>query len=257
MTGASGSPLPLFWLMLSLATSFDTAPNTCAEGPQLPQAPGGNSTLVPRTLVSSAELKALIRTSGPVLAIFLQRRCPLSRAFWPAFTAASARFPHISFVAVDNEYEWSLNLQLGITGVPQVIFATGVQQGATSGELYARFFTIGDDLSLAEAQLAGFVAHHSGQLPLHPRAAMKRAVLPAEHTAPRAQSLAREYSGPTLKKGPGVLSLGAEGFPEPPAVHWRLLASLLIVAGWALQLVASVVLPRMPRLREAVNVWLS
>jgi hypothetical protein len=122
-----------------------------------------------------------------------------------------------------------------------------------SGQLHARLFAIGADLSFAESRFAGFVEHNSGQLPLEPSAAMRRAALPAEHAARRTPTPAREHAAEGAHAAysePGAPSLSAEGFPEPSAVHWRLLASLLIVAGWAMQLVADWALPR-------VNKWLS
>lgn len=106
-------------MFLHLASAADTC---MAGAPLSPQQAAGNGTAArPRTVLSSAaEFKSLLRSGGPVLALFVQRRCPLSRLFWPTFVAASERFPHVRFVAVDVEFEYSLNAQLGIGAVPHV-----------------------------------------------------------------------------------------------------------------------------------------
>jgi len=299
-------------LALVLAHARDLASNTCVADVPMARGIGGNSTsAAPRLLVSGAELKGLFRRGGPVLALCLQRRCPLSRAFWPAFVATSERFPHTRFVAVDVEFEFSLNAQMGISAVPhvralaralralgpraaavrrnsslmysclapprvpalvlsargpQVIFATAiVGRGARANQLHVRTFPVGLDMASAEQRLTAFVQHHSGQLPESPAFASRALA----QLAPTAGALSQAGHGATLLGGlwpalarrehalagtaegavPGH-GLEFEGFPEPPAIHWRLVASMLVIAGWAVQAVGELAVPCAPRMRE-------
>lgn len=321
-------------LHLCSAHTRDIPTDTCMAGPPLPPFVDtlNNATQAhARMLISGAELKVLLRTGGPVLALFLQRRCPLSRSFWPAFVATSERFPHVRFVAVDVEFEFSLNSQLGISAVPhvrrflhfcrpclpyscaeplfspiprcfaypsaraeadtvsccrsmslmQVIFATALGSDARSGQLHVRVFPVTLELATAEQRLAAFVQLHSAQLPLELDPARQRRLQtlgsPAQVAAHWAAPFERSWAslGQSWERSRAnvaeALSHGAlaaaeapaggstspddefAGFPEPPAIHWRLLVSVLVLLGWAVQTIVDQLAPCAPRVRELIR----
>jgi hypothetical protein len=191
----------LMHLLCVSRAAHELMPDTCTERPPLPLA---NASAQKRevALVSTSELKSLFLSGGPVVALLLQRRCRLSRAFWPLFVTMARRFPHVLFVAVDVEFDWSLTVSLGVGGVPQVrapsalrgsltllrsvgrhdpdlsrnracartcavppqvIFTRLIQPDGTA--FHVRYFPIGLKLDKIEPLLMAWIYDSSGELP--------------------------------------------------------------------------------------------
>lgn len=149
-----------------------------------------------------------------------------------------------------------------------MISATALGSGSRPGQLHVRAFPVGLDLSSAEQRLLAFVQLHSGQLPTEadpwrpPPAAADAAspfqslwapwepgrrqdrAQPAEPLLGRARSRGgADADGPAAE----LASAELEAFPEPDAFHWQLVASILVLAGWVLQIVAGLAARCAPR----------
>jgi hypothetical protein len=251
-------------LIASLACVGAALPQ-CFVGPELPLTPSiaPNGSATPRALVSAGELRELLREGGPVLALFLHRRCALSRAFWPSFAATAAAFPHLTAVAVDVELEFSLTAQFGIAGVPLVWLGwvaptAGVPAGSTPA-LHTRALGVGVDGRAADARLASFVQMHTGHLPTRAQPSLDPALArpagaPAAAAAAADAADAGSHSATATARPrrarSHVWADALEAFPEPSPIHWRLVLSALVGLGSAMQVCAQLAPPCAPRARE-------
>jgi len=247
----------------------------------------GNSTL-PASLVEvvrPAQLRAHLRSGGPLLVLFFQQRCPLSCAFWPIFLRVASTYPHIRSLALDVEFEWSLSAQLGIGGVPTVVLMP------SSHGVVPRVFAVDLDLTGATDRLASFTHVHTGHLP---------EPMPEDITAPcgcGCSSRSRGLNGvrTTTSYDPCCVAAGAyhaieesadkscepgglqgdhgrrgvntgrvrdplsftlaDSFPGPEdaTIDWRQWASVAVLAAWAMQWMWTVCMRLLPRVQRLAS----